>query len=146
MKIIRDVLLLILCGSAFAALAGPQIVCEPPGIDLGLVTGTSAVDRVVHVWNRGDQPLVIKRVIACCGATASLDSKIIPPGTNTAMRICVDLAGRTGELRKTIRMVSNDAGHPVCAVVVTGRPAAPGGHAIQGRTGGASEVSDLKVK
>lgn len=118
----RNILVLLpgLLFFAFTAMAAPRIECVPTGIDLGNLDDSSTVERVVHVWNRGDQPLYIKRIVACCGASVTLASKSVAPGSNTVMRLHLDLSGRSKAFRKTVRLVSNDPDVPVYGVLVTG--------------------------
>lgn len=88
--------------------AAPRIVCNSPAFDFGATANTGAVAHAFIVWNQGDSPLEINRVFSCCGATTQLDSKTIPPGTNTAVRVHFSLQGRHSTVKKAIYLSTND--------------------------------------
>lgn len=86
----------------------PRIVCAQAVHDFGSVEGPKSVEHVFTLGNDGDAPLQIGNVRACCGAAATLAEKLIPPGSNTTLKIVFSLAGRSGRQDKSIYVSSND--------------------------------------
>lgn len=87
----------------------PSIMCDQPMYDFGVMDNHRSVEHVFTIWNKGNAPLEIDRVRACCGASAKIADKTILPGTNTTVRVNLSLRGRKGELRKSFYVVSNDS-------------------------------------
>ena len=140
LRVALALLVITAAGSAWAQVAStsavPQIVCERPVYDFGVVGPTQVVQHVFVMENRGGAPLVITRVHGCCGATMELGAKTIAPGTNTTFEIKLTLAGRRGQVNKAFYLHSNDPMTPIyqlrmlgsCAAspaATNGPPAAP---------------------
>ena len=103
------------------------------------------------VWNRGDSPLEITKVRACCGAEAAMDSMQIAPGSNSVCRAVFILKNRTGEQNKVIYLASNDRNQPYTSLKITGEcQRIPGdgptwSAAASGRSGSGARRSAIKV-
>jgi mono/diheme cytochrome c family protein len=63
--------------------------------------------------NDGKVPLEIIAMNPSCGCTASVaDPKSVAPGATGALRITYDPAGQTGDVRKSLTVITNDPLHP----------------------------------
>lgn len=117
----RAALAAILAG--WACLAGaselPRLVCDPAW-DVGAIPNNVKLARVMLLRNAGGAPLVIRRVRVCCGVAASLSTNVVPPGGMASLRLELDPAGRTGPLRKSVYLVSNDPAAPYFQLHLTG--------------------------
>ena len=103
------------------AVAGPRIACKEADYSFGTVAeDCKTVEHVFILANEGDAGLQIGNVRACCGATASIATNSVAPGTNTTLKIVLSLQGRSGELRKSIYVASNDPGQPLFQVRLLG--------------------------
>lgn len=109
MKTITQFIFLILIG-AVATLAQPKIeIFGGEMFDFGEMYKGDKVDRKVTVQNTGTQTLVIDRVQASCGCTATLlEEKNIPPGKTTLLSIGFDSKNFNGEVHKSVTVFSND--------------------------------------
>jgi hypothetical protein len=92
--------------------AAPRIACDSPVYDFGTVTNGIKISHEFTIWNRGNSPLTITKVRACCGMTASMDSMEIAPYSNAVCRAVFDLAHRSGEQDKKIYLASDDPQNP----------------------------------
>lgn len=99
---------------------GPRLVCDKPEFDFGIVDNNTSVEHVFVLKNEGDKPLDIKKVRACCGASAKLEKNIVAPGSNTTVKVKLSLRGRTGRQRKAMVVMSNDPKQPNYQLVITG--------------------------
>ncbi|MFC2131875.1 DUF1573 domain-containing protein, partial [Bacteroidota bacterium] len=67
----------------------------------------------VQLKNAGTETLIIKEVKATCGCTtAPLDKKELGPGEIGTLDITLRVAGRSNNVSKTIRIMSNDKNTP----------------------------------
>jgi hypothetical protein len=82
------------------------------------------VNHTFVLKNTGDSDLIITSVRAACGCTAtSLSKQSIPPGESADISTKLNLSGRTGTLRKTIRIESNDPATPALELALKGQTA-----------------------
>ncbi len=88
--------------------AAPRIACDSPTVDFGVSANTGSVEHAFVIWNKGDSPLEINRIVSCCGATTTVDAKTINPGTNTTVHVRLSLHGRQTNVRKAVYLGSND--------------------------------------
>jgi hypothetical protein len=98
----------------------PQIVCDATMYDFGERVDIRPVTHVFTIRNAGGSPLDIRRVRACCGATARMGAMLIPPGSNTTLTISLWLNGRRGNQRKSFYVSSNDPQTPNLQLVFIG--------------------------
>jgi hypothetical protein len=146
--------------------AGPaRLACDGRVWDFGTVANHQDVEHVFQLRNEGGTPLSIQRVRACCGATAALSSKIIPPGEAVELTVRLSLAGRLGAQKKSVYVISDDpvescfpiqlSGTATAALVAFpprldfGPVAAAGGGELMARilsvTGGVFHVTNLSA-
>lgn len=90
----------------------PVIQCDEPVASFGEQAQDEIVQHVFAIWNRGDAPLEITGVKACCGATAVLADQVVAPGQSTSVALVASLRGRSGQVRRTVRIASNDPKQP----------------------------------
>ena len=57
-------------------------------ISLGEVVAGDVGERVVELGNSGDAALHVSKVRACCGASAVLETPVLPPGTKGRLTKC----------------------------------------------------------
>ncbi len=94
----------------------PQDLEKAPVADFGEETfdfGTIGQDKPVeHVYtltNRGKSNLYIRKVGASCGCTAvQPDKTVIAPGKSTTIKVVFNPAGREGNQKKAITVITND--------------------------------------
>jgi hypothetical protein len=80
--------------------------------------------KVVHefdIRNEGAADLVIQRVTASCGCTAStISSRTVAPGSTEKLRMEFDTSGFSGSKTKTVEVVTNDAERPELVFALKG--------------------------
>ena len=105
----RIVAILLAAWAGLAWAAGPaRLACDERSWDFGTVANHQDVEHVFRLRNEGGAPVLIQRVRACCGATAALSSKIIPPGEAVELTVRLSLAGRLGAQKKSVYVISDD--------------------------------------
>ena len=57
-------------------------------ISLGEVVARDVGERFVELGNSGDAALHVSKVRACCGASAVLETPVLPPGTKGRLTKC----------------------------------------------------------
>ena len=113
MRFKRDLLLLVLLGFSFPAWAGaPRIACDSTEFHFGRADNGKSVEHYFVIHNRGDAPLLLGKLRACCGASMNVATNVIAPGTNTMLHIELSLKGRRGKQRKSFYVASNDKRQP----------------------------------
>jgi len=100
-------------------LAAPRLVVPPEGIAFGEVPAGTNVSGKVELRNGGTVPVHVSRVKACCGATAELSPRAIPPGGVATLSVSL-LTQDVGPFSKTIRISCDDPEQPLVSVPVTG--------------------------
>jgi hypothetical protein len=93
-------------------MAASRVVCDATTFDFGTMSNTGVVEHVFAIGNQGDEMLTFGRLRACCGATASLNEKQVPPGSNTTLQVKMPLKDRHGSLNKLIFLATNDPKQP----------------------------------
>ena len=109
----------LLAGNVFAG-TSPRIACNEPEYQFDERANTGVVEHVFLVENRGDAPLQIGSVRACCGTGASIATNEIAPHTNTALVVSVSIGGIRGPVQKTFYIGSNDPSQPYLQLRVIG--------------------------
>jgi hypothetical protein len=100
--------------------AGPRLSSETFAFDFGKVASTNTVEKVFVLNNAGNENLNITKVRVCCGATVTLATNTIGPGTNTTLTIKLSLAGRSGAMAKSIYLHSNDPTNQIQQIAIRG--------------------------
>lgn len=98
----------------------PRIHCATPEISAGDFTPNVRQVFMFELSNTGNAVLVISNVRACCGTTVELSQKVIPPGSNAVVNFTLR-ASRSGMIKKSFYIHSNDPINPVYQLRVTGR-------------------------
>jgi hypothetical protein len=105
-------------------LAEPRIVCDQPTFDFGLRDASEVVEHTFTLKNSGTTDLFISAIRPACGCTAAnLTRQTIPPGESAELSTRLTLAGRSGELHKTILVESNDPANPALQLAIIGKAA-----------------------
>ena len=103
-----------------SSLASPCIQCASPVYNFGSLTNAASVEHIFAIHNGGEDPLKISRIHGCCGTKTSLRDKVIPPSSNTTLKVTLSLKGRRGKTSKSIYVASNDPHKPYLRLRVTG--------------------------
>lgn len=91
----------------------PRLICDEPEYCFGALSNTNDVPHTFVLANEGAAPLVIYRVQSDCGCTrVRLEDKLIHPGEQITVQVCLMLKGRAGGQHKRVTIESNDPDHP----------------------------------
>jgi len=116
------------CVETTKAKAPGSPVLHLPYPEINLGEGKQGKDIIgeVVIQNTGTADLVVEDLIAACGCTAlMLKQKVIPPGKEARFKVTLDTRGKTGEVFKTVTIVSNDPKSPETIVNLTAKIIAP---------------------
>lgn len=92
---------------------GPSIRFEELTHDFGTIPSDTKQSLSWTFRNVGSSPLQIVATQTSCGCTAgSAEPASVPPGTAGVLSVTFDPAGQSGDVRKTLTVVSNDPEHP----------------------------------
>jgi mono/diheme cytochrome c family protein len=115
--------------------AAPAIRFDRATHDLGAIPSDR---KQVFSWayhNDGTAPLEIIAMNPSCGCTASVaEPKQVTPGAAGVLQVTYDPSGQSGDVRKTLTVVTNDPLHPrtiltiLAKVLPADEPALPNGH------------------
>ncbi len=90
-------------------LNAPAISIENENYDFGKIKLGDVVDYWFIVKNTGKSTLIIRKVKASCGCTATQPEQTeIAPGQSTRIKASFNSAGRMGQQHKTITVITND--------------------------------------
>jgi hypothetical protein len=116
--------LALLALSVLPASAAPRLTCKQPTFDFGTRDTSEVVDHTFVLENSGTSDLVITAIRPACGCTAAdLTRQTIPPGESAELSTRLTLAGRPGDLHKTILVESNDPVNPALQLALAGKAA-----------------------
>jgi len=100
---------------------GPTIFFEKPDFDFGQIFKGQKVEHIYEFENRGKDILNIRKVKTSCGCTAAiLTNKTIPPGNTGEIRATFNPGFRTGNVTKSISVISNDPERPSYKLTISG--------------------------
>ena len=115
--------------------AAPTIRFDRTTHDFGAIPSNQKQDFSWAYHNDGKAPLTIIAMTPSCGCTASVaDPKSVPPGGSGALKITYDPAGQSGDVRKTLTVVTNDPTYPRTILTILAKVAStddgvlPNGH------------------
>ena len=115
--------------------AAPAIRFDSTTHDFGAIPSNLKQDFSWAYHNDGRAPLTIISMTPSCGCTASVaDPKSVPPGGSGALKITYDPAGQSGDVRKTLTVITNDPTHPRTILTILAKVAStddevlPNGH------------------
>jgi hypothetical protein len=87
----------------------PDIQFSETTFDFGTIKSGDKVTHTFKVKNNGKSNLVLRKVHASCGCTATQpDREIIPPGETANITINFDSRGRNGRQNQSVTVYSND--------------------------------------
>lgn len=87
----------------------PDIQFRETSFDFGDIKSGDKVQHTFKVTNNGKTPLVLRKVKASCGCTASEPDKTnILPGETANISVTFDSRGRTGRQNQSVTVYSND--------------------------------------
>ena len=93
--------------------AAPRIRFDRTTHDLGAIPSNETQSFSWGYRNDGNAPLEIIAMNPSCGCTASVaDPKRTVAGATGTLRVTYDPAGQSGDVRKTLTVVTNDPLHP----------------------------------
>ncbi len=119
--ILYPIILTLLWPAALFA-ASPRIACETATFDFGTRDSSEIVEHSFELKNTGDSDLVITAIRPACGCTAAeLTNSTIPPGESAKLAAKLTLAGRSGDIHKTILIESNDPANPAFQLAMQGK-------------------------
>jgi hypothetical protein len=102
----------------FASVQG-QLALQPSQLSFGVIEGKEVLVRSVKFENRGPQPVQVKEVRSNNPAvTASF--KEVQPGKNYVIRVSVDPAKVSRDLRAALEVVTDNAQEPTLALNLFG--------------------------
>jgi hypothetical protein len=127
MRRIVFVLLLIVIASLNVSAKGtakktaPVIVLTETTWDFGKLPEGKILRRDVLITNKGNKTLEIESLIEGCGClTVSIDKTKILPGKQAKMKVEYDSTGSSGEIERTVQIMSNDPKNPVLIYSIKG--------------------------
>lgn len=87
----------------------PVLVVDNETYDFGKIKLGEVVDCIFVLKNEGKSKLIIRKVKASCGCTATQPEEMeIEPGKSTRIKASFNSAGRVGQQHKTITVITND--------------------------------------
>lgn len=121
MRLIRISMVVVCALFSANAFATPEIYCEQPLWDFGVVTDAASLTNRFLISNRGDSSLLITEVDSSCGCTvASLTDKQLAPNESVPLTVIFNPKNRSGKQHKTLRIHSNDPQTPVYDLQLAG--------------------------
>ncbi len=115
--------------------AAPSIRFDHQTHDFGAIPSNQKQDFSWAYHNDGKASLTILSMNPSCGCTASVaEPKSVPPGGSGALKITYDPAGQSGDVRKTLTVVTNDPKRPRTILTILAKVAStedevlPNGH------------------
>jgi hypothetical protein len=100
---------------------GPAIFFENPDFNFGQIFKGQKIEHIYEFENRGNDTLNVGKVKTSCGCTAViLTNDTIPPGKTGEIRATFDSGSRTGNVTKSISVISNDPECPSYKLTISG--------------------------
>lgn len=91
----------------------PIIFFENPDFNFGKIFKGQKIEHIYEFENRGKDTLNIGKVKTSCGCTAAiLTNNTIPPGNTGEIRATFNSRSYTGNVTKSISVISNDPERP----------------------------------
>lgn len=86
----------------------PNLKFKEDFYDFGTITQGEVVSHTFHIYNAGDDVLVIKDLIPDCGCTRpKIEKKILKPGEESTVEVIFDSKGWYGSQYKSVAVRSN---------------------------------------
>jgi hypothetical protein len=110
----------------------PRTEVDNMTFDFGTITDQKVVEHEFKLTNTGQSDLLIRKVSASCGCTAVQPAKVkIPPGETTVIKAVFNPAGREGDQKKAITVITNDPRRSRIILWVNGKISKTHGNTIQ---------------
>lgn len=124
--VIVTIILIIFLGIGFLISRITNPYSGPPALtiseevgDLGLIKVDQPQAHIFTLKNEGGETLIIERVQASCGCTATvLSDKKLSPGKTTKLEVSFNPKGYQGEVSHSVYIYSNDPKNPRMRVVI----------------------------
>jgi hypothetical protein len=101
---------------------GPAIFFEKPDFNFGQIYKGQKIEHIYEFENRGKDILYIGKVKSSCGCTAViLTNNTIPPGKTGEIRATFNSKSYTGNVNKSISVISNDPERPSYKLTISGK-------------------------
>lgn len=112
----------LLLGLCPALAQAPRLVVPDAVYNFGQVDQGEVVTHQFSLMNKGAAPLLIQRIVASCGCTATKSKgNSVPPSGETTIEVRFDTGGFSGEKLKTVRVFTNDPSKPSTVLSLRGR-------------------------
>ncbi|MEW5911272.1 MAG: DUF1573 domain-containing protein [Thermodesulfobacteriota bacterium] len=111
---------LLALASPAAALKGPHIVFDRQELVVSQVVEGKTLVAKFTFTNKGDQNLIIDKVVPSCGCAASKYDRVTKPGQKGVVTLEIDTTDLSGAFRKTAAVATNDPNSPVVTLAVMG--------------------------
>ncbi len=99
----------------------PVIAFEETTFNIGNMKKGEKLDYEYVFTNKGKSDLIIRKVTAACGCTATmLSENVISPGKTGRIKTTFNSAGRVGNQSKTITVITNDPKNPRIVLWIRG--------------------------
>ena len=99
----------------------PTIFFKNPDFNFGQIYKGQKVEYIYEFENRGKDILEIKKVKTSCGCTAAmLTNDTIPPGETGEIKATFSSGSLSGNIKKSITVVSNDPDTPKYRLTISG--------------------------
>lgn len=100
----------------------PKIEFEDVSHNFGDVEPGSKVEHEYHFTNEGKSDLIIRKIRPTCGCTTVAPEKeVIKPGESSSFKAILSTGTRSGYLRKSIYVITNDPKNSNVRLVMTGK-------------------------
>ncbi len=101
---------------------GPDIFFKNPDFNFGQIFKGQKVEHIYEFENRGKDILTIGKVKTSCGCTAALlTNNTVPPGKTGEIKATFNSGSRTGNVTKSISVISNDPERPSYKLTISGK-------------------------
>ncbi len=98
---------------------GAVLKLEKTQHNFGTIKEGDVVSVTIRFKNTGDKTLEIRDVKSSCGCTAAvLSSRVLKPNEEGKLRIEFDSSDRSGNVTRTVTLVSNDRKHPTQTITI----------------------------
>jgi hypothetical protein len=120
----RAVAVVVVCGLARAAAAGPTIECAAPKFDFGTRQIGDEIPVSFTLTNTGDERLTITSLSASWsgggGKPPAVSTNTLAPGAQATVNTTLVLAGQFGPMTRSITVASNDKATPRLKLEIAG--------------------------
>ncbi len=99
----------------------PKVEFKTSDFDFGTIKQKEKVNHRYEFTNTGKSDLIIRKIKASCGCTATNPEKdVIKPGESSYIDVTFNSAGKRGKQRKTITVITNDPKESTTRLTITG--------------------------